>query len=169
MVASVESLEVQIVWGQLVMSSVVPSESVPVALNCCVRPGDRVVDWGLTTTRRIRAPSQMERIVTIALALIPLATSVATMVAVPEPWPITSPVVSTVATYTLDDLHAAVDEMSPVAPSQKVASAWSLRASPEYKTLFTGATESAVTWGQCVGGPGQVTTRPPAPHPHVLM
>jgi hypothetical protein len=87
----------------LVMSCVLPSLNVPLALNCCTEPTgtDRVA--GVTVTDRITAD------VTVNTVLPVMEPEVADIAVLPAVRVLANPVLSTVALVVLDELHVAAD------------------------------------------------------------
>jgi hypothetical protein len=111
MVAKAGEDEVQ--TTELVMSCVLASENVPVAVNCFVVCGAMLEFAGVTAMETTVAP------VTVNEAVPLTEPDVAVMVTVPVATPVTRPVVSTPATEVVEDDHV-TDGKSWVLPSSKL-------------------------------------------------
>src|ERR1051326_2292215 len=89
----------------------VPSEEVPVAVNCFVRPSDTD---GLTGVTSILV--SVRTTVRVVEPLIP--PDAARIVVLPDPTPVASPLPSMVATFTEEELHVTEDVRFRVLPSE---------------------------------------------------
>ena len=107
--------ELQMTW--VLVSKLVPSENVPVAVNCTVIPGGVLGMLGLAglSDMELRVTK-----VTVMVVIPEMAPEVAVITAVPRPIPMTKPVLSTVAMESLDELHVACFVMSKVVPSENM-------------------------------------------------
>jgi hypothetical protein len=94
--------ELQMTW--VLISKLVPSENVPAAVNCWVIPAGVLGMLGLAGLRDMEVRVAE---VTIMIVVPEMFPERAVMVAVPRPIPMTKPVLLTVATEALDELHVA--------------------------------------------------------------
>src|SRR3954470_17190881 len=117
-----------------------PSEKVPVATYCFVRPGTTVDVDGVTTSDRSTGA------VTVRVAVPNVPAKVAEMPAAPGAAPCARPCASTVAADVLDD-HVAAFVTSVGLPALQVAVAVNCRASPLGTLVDNGLTVTAVTTG----------------------
>jgi len=94
--------EFQMTW--VLISKLVPSENVPVAVSCWVIPAGVLGMLGLAglSDMEVRVAK-----VTVMIVIPEIAPEAAVIMAVPRPIPMTKPVLSTVATESLDELQAA--------------------------------------------------------------
>ena len=97
-----------------VISWVVPSENVPVAVNCCVPPTDRLGLAGITVMED-RATA-----LTVRVVLPEIVPEVAVMVAVPAATDVARPLLLTVAIEVLDEPQVTDAVISWVVPSEYV-------------------------------------------------
>jgi hypothetical protein len=99
----------------LVRFCVLPSEKVPVAVNCCVAPA---AIEALVGVMAIELSVAVVTVSTTAFEVFPLIAAV--MFDVPAPFPVATPAALIVATVVLDDAHVAVLVRFCVLPSEKV-------------------------------------------------
>ena len=101
----------------VVRSSVVPSEKVPVAINCWVVPAAMLGFGG------VRASETKTGLVTVKVVLPDIASRVAVIIEVPRDRPVANPWVpsalETVATPLIEELHATCELKSCVVSSEK--------------------------------------------------
>ena len=111
----------------VVISRLVPSENVPVAVNCWVTPSGTLGILGVTgiTTIEIKVPE-----FTVRIVLPETVPKVAVMVAVPPETAVASPLLLTVATSVFDEFQVACVVISKLAPSEKVPMAVNCSVSP---------------------------------------
>lgn len=97
---------------KMATSWVVPSEKVPVAVNCWVVPPGTLGLAGVTTME--------DKVAEVTIRVVPPETSpeVAVMIVVPAVRPLAKPVTLTVATAVSDDLQVARAVISLVVPSE---------------------------------------------------
>ena len=97
--------ELQMTWA--VISWVVPSENVPVAVNCWVAPPAMLGSVGVTATED-RVPE-----VTVRVVLPEIVPEVAVMVAVPAAMPVARPLLLMIATDVSDEIQVTSIVISP--------------------------------------------------------
>ena len=88
----------------VLISKLVPSENVPVAVNCWVIPAGVLGMLGLAGLRDMEVRVAEVTIMVVVPAMSP---ETAVIVAVPRPIPMSTPVLLTVATESLDELQVA--------------------------------------------------------------
>jgi hypothetical protein len=94
--------ELQMTW--VLISKLVPSENDPVAVNCWVIPAGVL---GILALAGLRDMEVRVAKVAIMVVVPEMSPEVAVIVAVPGPIPVTTPVFSTVAMESLDELQVA--------------------------------------------------------------
>jgi spore maturation protein SpmB len=111
----------------VVISRLVPSENVPVAVNCWVTPSGTLGILGVTgiTTIEIKVPE-----FTVRIVLTETVPKVAVMIAVPPETAVAKPLLLTVATSVFDEFQVACVVISKLAPSEKVPMAVNCSVSP---------------------------------------
>ena len=124
--------EVQATAG--VISRVVPSENVPVAINCWVPPTDMIGLAGVTAME-----DRVEE-VTVRVVLPEIGPEVAVMVELPATRAVASPLLSTEATDVLDELQVTDVVISWVVPSENVPVAVSCWVDPADRLGLAGVT-----------------------------
>ncbi len=102
MIATDRLDETQVIW--VLMSKFVPSENVPMAVNCSVIPAGVTGMLGLVGLMDMELRVSRVTVIVVAPEKSP---EVAVMVAVPGAMPLTKPIMPTVATESLDELQVA--------------------------------------------------------------
>jgi len=92
--------ELHVTW--VLISRLVPSENAPMAVNCWVIPAGVLGILGLAGLRNMEISFAG---VTLMIVIPEMFPEAAVMVAIPRPIPMTRPVLSTVATESLDELQ----------------------------------------------------------------
>ncbi len=128
--------ELHVTWS--LISKLVPSENVPMAINCWVIPAGALGMLGLAGLRNMEIRFAG---VTLTIVIPEMFPEAAVMVAIPKPIPKTKPVLSTVATELLDELHVTWFEISDLVPSPNIPVAVSCPVKPRGMSGLVGETE----------------------------